>query len=176
MEAGSSWRVRIAAPHIPHVPYVFTYSIFKVHKPTCVGGQKSFCLFWIKSFLDLSAQKAHKHSPSAMNGSVKIMCFSGMTSFIIPVYRDRIYVKSAQGLLYACPLLLRIFLQRKYRPEHLQDGISQNKKDVWIVITTPSIHLPICYFKIFKSWISSCGSRPAVSDSLLSNCWKPLSW
>lgn len=36
--------------------------------------------FWIKSFLDLSAQKAHKHSPSAMNGSVKIMCFSGMTS------------------------------------------------------------------------------------------------
>ena len=42
--------------------------------------QTSFCLFWIKSFLDLSAQKAHKHSPSAMNGSVKIMCFSGMTS------------------------------------------------------------------------------------------------
>ena len=38
-----------------------------------------FCPFWIKSFLDLSAQKAHKHSPSAMNGSVKIMCFSGMT-------------------------------------------------------------------------------------------------
>ena len=80
MEAGSSWRVRIAAPHIPHVPYVFTYSIFKVHTPTYVDGQKSFCLFWIKSFLDLSAQKAHKHSPSAMNGSVKIMCFSGMAS------------------------------------------------------------------------------------------------
>ena len=40
---------------------------------------KIFCPFWIKSFLDLSAQKAHKHSPSAMNGSVKIMCFSGMT-------------------------------------------------------------------------------------------------
>ena len=80
MEAGSSWRVRIAAPHIPHVPYVFTYSIIKVHTPTCVGRQKTLRLFWIKSFLDLPAQKAHKHSPSAMNGSVKIMCFSGMAS------------------------------------------------------------------------------------------------
>ena len=45
--------------------------------------QKPSCLFWIKSFLDLSAQKAHKHSPSAMNGSVKIMCFSGMTSLYL---------------------------------------------------------------------------------------------
>ena len=80
MEAGSSWRVRIAAPHIPHVPYVFTYSIIKVHTPTCVGGQKTLCLFWIKSILDLPAQKAHKHSLSAMNSSVKIMCFSGMAS------------------------------------------------------------------------------------------------
>ena len=80
MEAGSSWRVRIAAPHIPHVPYVFAYSIIKVHTPTCVDGQKSLCLFWIKSSLDLPAQKAHKHSPPAMNGSIKIMCFSGMAS------------------------------------------------------------------------------------------------
>ena len=45
MEADGSWRIRIAAPHIPHVPYVFTYSIFKVHMPTCVGKQKAFCLF-----------------------------------------------------------------------------------------------------------------------------------
>ena len=42
--------------------------------------QKILRLIWIKSFLDLPAQKAHKHSPSAMNGSVKIMCFSGMAS------------------------------------------------------------------------------------------------
>lgn len=57
-------------------------------RPVCISmfnfqgalRQKTCRLFWIKSFLDLPAQKAHKHSPSAMNGSVKIMCFSGMVS------------------------------------------------------------------------------------------------
>ena len=110
MKAGSSWRVRIAAPHIPHVPYVFVYLIFKVHL------DKFFCPFWIKSFLDLSAQKAHKHSPSAINGSVKIMRFSGMTRVKSPAYRVRIYVRFVQGLLYACPLLLRILPSKFQAP------------------------------------------------------------
>ena len=31
MKAGISWRVRIVAPHISHVLYVFVYEIVKVH-------------------------------------------------------------------------------------------------------------------------------------------------
>ena len=30
-KAGISWRVRIVAPHIPHVLYAFVYEIVKVH-------------------------------------------------------------------------------------------------------------------------------------------------
>ena len=45
MKAGSSWRVRIAAPHIPHVLYVFTYSIINVHTPTYIDGQKHSACF-----------------------------------------------------------------------------------------------------------------------------------
>ena len=56
MKAGISWRVRIVAPHISHVLYVFVYEIVKVH------SQADACILdKIKS--DLSAQKAHKHSP-----------------------------------------------------------------------------------------------------------------
>ena len=37
-EAGISWRVRIVAPHIPHVLYAFVYEIVKVHPqaPACI--------------------------------------------------------------------------------------------------------------------------------------------
>ena len=56
MKAGISWRVRIVAPHISHVLYVFVYEIVKVH------SQADACILdKIKS--DLSAQKAHNHSP-----------------------------------------------------------------------------------------------------------------
>ena len=41
--------------------------------------------------------------------------FAALSS-TIPAYRDRIYVKSVQGLLYACPLLLHIFLLRFQAP------------------------------------------------------------
>ena len=37
-KAGISWRVRIVAPHIPHVLYAFVYEIVKVH------SQASACI------------------------------------------------------------------------------------------------------------------------------------
>ena len=51
-------------------------------------------VFWIKSTSDLSVQKAHKPLPSAMNGVVKIMCFTRMTSlefqFIRSILADKL--------------------------------------------------------------------------------------
>ena len=58
------------------------------------------CLFCIKSFLDLPAQKAHKHSPSAMNGSVKNLCALAEWQVIIPVYRVRICEEAEIKLFY----------------------------------------------------------------------------
>ena len=131
MEAGSSWRVRIAAPHIPHVPYVFEYSIIKVHSPTCVDGQKTLCLFWIKSFLDLPAQKAHKHSPSAMNGSVKIMCFSGMASlqfqFIGAVFLFDLFSPAVFYWLSSYRLLKSLVDKIKTSSTDTQTAMSRNR-------------------------------------------------
>ena len=65
MKAGISWRIRKAAPHIPHVLYAFAYEIVKVHlqAPACFG---------IKSTLDLSIQKAHNHTSVCYERSIKL--------------------------------------------------------------------------------------------------------
>ena len=58
MKAGSSWRVRIAAPHIPHVPYVFAYSIFKVHNEWQAGRNGSAWKEQLKADIDEAIKNA----------------------------------------------------------------------------------------------------------------------
>lgn len=92
MKAGISWRVRIVAPHISHVLYVFVYEIVKVH------SQADACILdKIKS--DLSAQKAHKHSPVCYERFCKIMCFTRMTSLEFQLIRSILTDNLQQHLL-----------------------------------------------------------------------------
>ena len=50
-KADSSWRVRIVAPHIPHVLYAFVYKIVKVHLQAhaCILDKINFGLISPKS-------------------------------------------------------------------------------------------------------------------------------
>ena len=65
MKAGISWRIRKAAPHIPHVLYAFDYVLVKVRlqAPACFG---------IKSTPDLSVQKAHNHTSVCYERSITL--------------------------------------------------------------------------------------------------------